>query len=167
MTGDRATEILKNAILLEKRGHAFYSKVAEQAKGEAVRSFFETMAAEEVKHIEMLSDQFRHYHQQKRFKPAGKGRRHGFETAGSILNDALKEQISAADYEAAAIAAAMAMEKNAIEIYASRAADAEDPNEKALYKWLAEWETRHLESLAEINRELTETIWHDNSFWPY
>ena len=31
MSEDRATEILKNAILLEKRGQAFYSKVAQQA----------------------------------------------------------------------------------------------------------------------------------------
>ncbi len=31
MSEDRATEILKNAILLEKRGHAFYAKVAAQA----------------------------------------------------------------------------------------------------------------------------------------
>jgi rubrerythrin len=61
----------------------------------------------------------------------------------------------------------MAMEKNAIQLYSDRASDAPDPNEKALYKWLAEWELQHLNFLAEIDKELTEQVWHDNNFWPF
>ena len=167
MTEDKTTEILKNAILLERRGYAFYSKVAEQATGEAVKRFFEMMAEEEVKHIQILSDQFKAYHEEKQFKPAADNENQAIETAGSILNEELKKQISAADYEAAAIAAAMAMEQKAIEIYSGRAADASDPNEKALYQWLADWEKQHLESLSAINNDITREIWHDNSFWPF
>lgn len=167
MTEDKSTEILKNAILLEKRGHAFYAKVAEQATGEAVKRFFEMMAEEEVKHIQILSDQFKTYHEKKRFTPLSEIGGRGFETAGAILNDDLKQQISAADYEAAAIAAAMAMEQKAIEIYSGRSSEASDPNEKALYRWLADWEQQHLEGLSEINNDITRKIWHDNSFWPF
>ena len=167
MTEDKTTEILKNAILLEKRGYAFYSKVAEQATGEAVKRFFEMMAEEEVKHIQILSDQFKAYHEEKQFKFSAETENTGFETAGAILNEELKNQISAADFEAAAIAAAMGMEQRAIEIYSGRAADASDPNEKALYQWLADWEKQHLESLSVINNDITQEIWHDNSFWPF
>jgi rubrerythrin len=167
MTEDKSTEILKNAILLEKRGHAFYAKVAEQATGGAVRRFFELMAEEEVKHIRILSDQFKTYHEEKRFKPPPETGGRGFETAEAILSDDLKQQISAADYEAAAISAAMAMEQKAIEIYNGRSSEATDPNEKALYRWLADWEQQHLESLSEINNDITREIWHDNSFWPF
>ena len=46
MSEDKTIEILKNAILLEKRGQAFYGKVAEQASGNAVKEFFEMMAGE-------------------------------------------------------------------------------------------------------------------------
>ncbi|MCK7507656.1 MAG: hypothetical protein MZV70_28840 [Desulfobacterales bacterium] len=60
--------------------------------------------------------------------------------------------MSAADFEAAAVAAAMSMEKNAIEIYSRRAAEAQDPDEKALYDWLAKWETAHLDFLAETRQ---------------
>ena len=167
MTEDKATEILKNAILLEKRGYAFYAKVASQASGEAVKQFFEMMAEEEVKHIQILSDQFKSYHEQKQFQPSSTDSQQGFDTAGAVLTDELKTQIAAADYEAAAIAAAMAMEKNAIDIYSKRASETQDANEKALYQWLAAWETQHLESLAEINREITQQVWNDNSFWPF
>ncbi|MCU0592283.1 MAG: ferritin family protein [Desulfobacterales bacterium] len=167
MSEDRATEILKNAILLEKRGHAFYSKVAQQARGEAVKKFFQLMAEEEVNHVQILSDQFKSYRSNKKFKPRDHIGQAEFTTVSEILTTDLKRQIAAADYEAAAIAAAMAMEKNAIQIYAARAAETQDPDEKELYGWLADWETRHLDFLAKIDRDLTEEIWHDNRFWPF
>jgi rubrerythrin len=167
MSEDRTTEILKNAILLEKRGHAFYSKVAQQATGEAVKKFFNLMAEEEVNHVKILSEQFTSYRAGKKFKSGAYADQGEFETAADILTQDLKRQISAADYEAAAIAAAMSMEKNAIRVYSSRAAETQDPDEKALYDWLAQWETRHLNFLAKIDKELTEEIWHDSHFWPF
>jgi rubrerythrin len=87
--------------------------------------------------------------------------------ASKVITTEFRKEISAADYEAAAISAAMSMEKNAINLYEDRAAEASDPNEKALYKWLAEWETQHLHFLSEIDKELREQIWNDNSFWPF
>jgi rubrerythrin len=167
MSEDRATEILKNAILLERRGHAFYTKVAQQAAGEAVRKFFNLMAEEEANHIQMLTEQFRSYHARKRFKTGAFSDPGEFKTVSDILTKDLMRQISAADYEAAAIAAAMSMEQNAIQVYARRAVEAQDPDEKAFYDWLAQWETRHLNFLAKIDKALTEAIWYDNSYWPF
>jgi rubrerythrin len=167
MSEDRATEILKNAILLEKRGQAFYAKVAQQASGEAVKAFFTLMAEEEVTHVKILSEQFKSYRTHKKFKPGAYREQGEFKTASDILTNDLKKQISAADYEGAAIAAAMSMERNAIQIYSRRAAEAQDPDEKALYDWLAKWETAHLNFLSKIDKELTEEIWHDNRFWPF
>ena len=148
MDDDKTTDILKSAILMEKRGRAFYDKVAQQASADAVKRFFETMAAEEENHIRILSE-----HQESGI-------------ASQVLSKEIKSEISAADYEAAAISAAMAMEESAIKLYSDRAAAATDPNEKALYNWLAKWETQHLNFLADIDRELTEDIWFDQSFWP-
>ena len=59
MSVDKTVEILKNAILLEKRGQAFYAKVAEQASSEAVKQFFSLMAEEELTHVSILSEQFK------------------------------------------------------------------------------------------------------------
>jgi len=167
MSEDKATEILKNAILLEKRGGAFYSKVAEQASGKAVKEFFELMADEEVKHIKILSEQFKAYQQNKKFNPGDYTADYGGSIAAGVLTQELIAEMSAADYEAAAISAAMSMEKNAIKLYSDRAAEAADPNEKTLYQWLSDWEKQHLHFLAAIDKELTEQIWYDNSFWPF
>ena len=167
MSEDRTVEILKNAILLEKRGKAFYQKVAQQASGKAVKAFFETMADEEVKHVKILADQYKAYQENQQFNPGNYSEEHGREMASKVITTQLKEEISAAGYEAAAISAAMSMEKNAISLYQNRADETNDPNEKALYKWLAEWEEQHLHFLSEIDNELREQIWNDNSFWPF
>jgi rubrerythrin len=84
-----------------------------------------------------------------------------------VLTRDLKNQVSAAGFESAAIAAAMAMEKNAIALYSQRAQEAKDPNEKSLYEWLSDWEQTHLALLVGIEREITEKIWNDNNFWPF
>jgi len=44
MGDDKTTDILKRAILLEKRGLAFYAKVAQQASADAVKRFFEKIS---------------------------------------------------------------------------------------------------------------------------
>lgn len=167
MSEDKTTEILKNAILLEKRGEAFYSKVAKQASERTVQAFFEMMAEEEIKHVKILTDQFKDYLQNKKFSPLDPVEDYTGGISPNVWTKKIKEEISAADYEAAAISAAMSMEKNAIKLYTDRAAEASDPNEKALYKWLAKWETQHLNFLSEIDKELTEQIWYDNNFWPF
>ena len=47
MSASQALNILKEAILLERRGKAFYNKVAEQAADPSVKEFFEIMAKED------------------------------------------------------------------------------------------------------------------------
>jgi rubrerythrin len=167
MADDKTTDILKSAILMEKRGQAFYEKVAQQASAEAVKRFFETMAAEEENHIRILSEQFKAYQANKQFNGGPFDDQHEPGIDSQVLSKEIKTEISAADYEAAAISAAMSMEESAIKLYSNRAAAATDPNEKALYNWLAKWETQHLNFLADIDRELTQDVWYDQSFWPF
>ena len=59
MVDTDALTILKRAILLETRGKAFYKKAAEEAGNQVVKEFFEMMAAEEVSHIKILSEQYK------------------------------------------------------------------------------------------------------------
>ena len=85
----------------------------------------------------------------------------------NVLTQDLVEAMQAADFEAAAVSAAVAMEKNAIKLYSTRAAEATDPDEKALYEWLTRWEKSHLSFLAELESELTQKVWFDQNFWPF
>ncbi|MDW7712141.1 MAG: ferritin family protein [Deferrisomatales bacterium] len=162
-----ALDILKSALLLERRGKAFYTAAAEQAKSRPVRELFERMAEEEERHIGVLSDQFASYRTRGAFAAPPADRDPSGDVAAAVLTRRLSESISAASFEAAAVSAAMALERNAIRLYADRAQSAQDPEERALYQWLADWEAGHLELLSKVDREVTEAAWNDNAFWPY
>ena len=158
--------ILKSALLLEMRGRSFYSKVASQTDKESVKAFFSMMAEEEEQHVRELSKQYKAYKAEGAFVPsaAEEGSR---DVADKVMTEGLKKQIDAAGFEAAAVAAAMNMEERAIRLYSDQAKAATDAEERAIYQWLADWERRHLDMLAEIDRGLTEDIWNDNNFWPF
>jgi rubrerythrin len=168
MKESKSLEILKMSLLMEHRGKAFYQKVAEQTDSEDVRNIFLIMADEERLHIDYLSKQFAHYQKHQKFNNESlslSGSDDGI--ANLILSEDVKNKISASGYEAAAISAAIDMENKAISVYKERAENAEDPEEKKLYSWLANWEKDHLRILAQLNKELTEKIWYDNQFWPF
>lgn len=169
MENDNAViEVLKQAILMEKRGKSFYKKVAEQTEDKEVKKIFNTMAKEEELHIRILSEQFSHYAHYNEFKISNL-KESGSEgtIADIILSKEIKNKISASGYEAAAIAAAIDMENRAIEYYADRALKSENPNERHMFEWLSNWEQSHLKILNELDKELLEQIWYDNKFWPF
>jgi rubrerythrin len=167
MKNEKAIEILKQAILLEKRGYSFYSTVAEQSKDPEIRNIFTIMAEEETAHVKFLSEQFVNYDKNHEFLKVKLPDLANEKISNLVLSDEIKNKISAAGFEGAAIAAAIDMEKKAIEIYTSQAAQASDPNEKNLFSWLADWENTHLNILSKLDNELKERIWLDNQFWPF
>ena len=162
------TDILKEAILLEQRGKAFYSTVASQTKSEAVRKVFSMMADEEDQHITYLSRQFSHYEKHRTFvENAPHTEDPSEEVVMQVLSSEMRDQISAASFEAAAIGAAMDFETRAVNLYAGRAESATDENERETYRMLAEWERGHHKWLLRIDKDLREQVWYDNSFWPF
>ncbi|WP_169728923.1 ferritin-like domain-containing protein [Desulfatirhabdium butyrativorans] len=159
--------ILKKAILLERRGKAFYSHVAQEAKTPSLREFFEGMAQEESQHEKILSEQFQAVQTTGHFTP-GKTPHPNTDIAVSrVLTPEIGIRLAAAGFEAAAISASMAMEANAIAMYRQASLDATDPNEKELYEWLSEFEKGHYETLGKMDRALTEAAWNDADFWPF
>jgi rubrerythrin len=167
MENQKTLDILKQAILLEKRGQSFYLTAAAQSNDPDLADIFSTMAEEETVHLKFLSDQFSNFDKNHQFMKIDLPDPANEKIAKRVLSDELKKKISAAGFEAAAISAAIDMEKKAIEIYSSQSMNSTDPNEKNLYSWLAEWEGSHLKILNNLDTELKERIWFDNQFWPF
>ena len=162
-----ADDILKTAILLERRGKAFYTTAARETKSEAVRKIFTTMAEEEDDHIKFLSRQFAEFQKNGKFAANDIKNPVDDADAAKILSDQVKKEISAAGFEAAAISAAIDFENRAIEVYQERADESEDTNEREMYQMLADWERTHHRLLYDLNEDLKEQIWYDNNFWPF
>lgn len=163
-----AEDILKEAILLEMRGKAFYTNVAEKTDSKSAKKIFGQMAEEEDEHINFLSNQFKNYQVTKTFTDVEDivEEQHD-EVAMKVLSEELKKEISAAGFEAAAISSAIDFEKRAIDLYSGRAKEAESDMEKKVYSMLARWEEGHAKALHELNEALKEDIWNDNNFWPF
>ncbi|PKP17172.1 MAG: hypothetical protein CVU05_16010 [Bacteroidetes bacterium HGW-Bacteroidetes-21] len=167
MENNKTLEILKMAILMEKRGQAFYTQVARATQNSEIRSIFELMAKEEVDHERFLSEQFKNYNANHTFGKIDLPKQEKDAFSDLIITDKIKKELSAASYEAAAISAAIDMENNAIHVYGERAKEATDPEEKALFQWLSDWEKTHHQVLLDIDNELKEQVWNDNHFWPF
>jgi rubrerythrin len=166
MAKDKTLEILKEAILLERRGNAFYQKMADHARNNATREFFQVMADEELRHQKIMEVQYKSYKEKACYAEVELKDGVDPTIADLVLTDNLKAKISASGFEAAAISAAMHMEEETISLYAHRAVAAQDPKEKAMFRWLADWEYSHLTFLAKLDREIKASIWEDNHFWP-
>ncbi len=163
---DKAVEVLKTAILLERRGKAFYTQAARQTESKSAKKIFEMMAEEEDEHIEFLTKQFKNYVEHHEFLKTDPAPDED-ETVVEILSKKIRSEINAAGYEAAAISAAIDFENRAIKIYSDRAEEATDPNEKDMYQMLADWEKGHHHLLHRLSEDLKEDIWNDNNFWPF
>ncbi|HPG73886.1 MAG TPA: ferritin family protein [Bacteroidales bacterium] len=168
MENKQLLDVLKTAILMEKRGQALYEEVAAKTQDPDVQRIFNIMAEEEKLHAKMLGEQFKNFSEHKEFiKQNLSASTADNEIADLVLSGKISKNISAAGFEAAAIAAAIDLETKSIEVYRSRAEVATDSNEKALFHWLADWEGTHYELLLKLDNELKEKIWSDNQFWPF
>lgn len=74
-----------------------------------------------------------------------------------VLNEEFKKEITAADYKAATIDAAMDFEMRTIKIYSSRAKQLDEPHEEELYRIHAGCRKGHHELLERINDEVKST----------
>lgn len=163
----KTLDILKQAILLERRGKAFYTQVAKQTDNADVQHIFEIMAKEEVLHEKFLSNQYKAYEKEGKFADVDLPKEEDDGIANLVLSKDMKASIEAASFEAAAISAAIDMETKAIKVYADQAEVATDPKEKALYEWLSDWEKTHHKILFELDEDLKQRVWNDNHFWPF
>jgi rubrerythrin len=165
MLENNTLDILKGAILLEHRGKALYDSVVKTTKADAVRELFKFLSNEEIQHISILENQYRKINRNQDIELQDLEIT-DFHSEHPVLTEKIVKEISGAGYEASVIAAALDFEKRAVAYYSEYALSVTDQAEKGLYEWLAKWETTHMSLLAELDREIREQVWHDNSFWP-
>lgn len=169
MPSGYSMEVLKKALLLEKRGKSFYSRISESTEHKHVMEFFQAMAEEEQRHIDALMFQYKSIRETGNFIFNGSSyeKNDPFVAAEVVFDEAMVQMIAGADYESAAIMAAIALEERSVKLYAETAESSENEEEKQLYHWLVAWENRHLNQLLKIDQAIVEKIWSDNNYWPY
>ena len=144
-------EILQKAYQIEVDGHTFYTMTAERAPRPAVRELFEKLAADEVQHKAYLQAVA------SRFDAEGTAAfRLKLRTpelaafSDQIFTERFREQARGAAFEAAVLSIGMQLETNAISHFTSAAAQASEVEVREFYRFLADWEQQHFDSLQNI-----------------
>jgi len=160
-------DALKQGILLERKGKAFYLVAASQTESPAVKAFFNEMAAEEIIHDRYLSQIFANYQRSGEITNIDFSNSDIRKASRTVIDQSLITSISSAGYEAAAISAAIDMEKRSIDLYTSQAEKSTDRETRDMFLFLSNWEKEHLAVLMQIDAEFREKVWLDNNFWPF
>ncbi|MBT8360388.1 MAG: ferritin family protein [Desulfobacterales bacterium] len=155
MNEQKAAELLKKAIILEKQGQAFYRSVSKTTAIDSLKKLFDRMAEEEKIHENTLRTQLDYLINKGEFDTDLLKNDPG-EFAKIVFSADIIKSIKGADYEASAISAAMGLEIRSSEFYSERAEATDDATEKELFSSLADWESSHLKVLSDLNRRLLE-----------
>jgi rubrerythrin len=164
---ERKKEILKNAMIIERKAYVFYKKLADDATDASLKNLFEVLSDEEIKHFDTLKKQYLSLKNDNKFSPLVVSPKDKENPVSKVLTKEVLQKLSEVTFETAAIYGAYLLEKNSIDYYSNCLKEAEDSEEKALFEWLSIWEQGHLELLNSIDNDIKEEIWLNNKFWPF
>ena len=160
MDKKRVTEILKEAIIIERQSSNFYEHEALEAEHSSVSKIFKIIAEEEKKHEQSLLEEYKHFLDDGNLHHLENLKEHS-ELFSHVVSEDIKEEIKSASHESAALSAALGIERNAYELYSQRAKESDYQLEKELYEKLAIWEQDHIKFLSKLNRKIIQSAFFD------
>lgn len=162
------TEALLQAIKAERDGHSFYimaSKGTDDPKG---REIFETLALEELDHMNFLRAQYDSIISTGKPNTNVKlGPRADLDNLSPIFSKNIKGRISEAHIEMSALSIGIQLELEASKFYQTQAEIATDPDIKNFFSELADWENGHYQALLSQQEEFKTDYWSDSGFAPF
>jgi len=148
-----ATSPLDYAIQLEQDGQQFYTEAAASTSCVLGKKMFESLAADEHRHEEILRGVAAAMH----VSVAGDMPKERLVTLFAELGPGLKAELGADPDDTKVIEKAVDMELASVELYDGRAAKAAAEADKALYARLADEERQHVDILRNTLMYLNDT----------
>jgi len=159
---------LLKAIKGERDGHSFYLMAAQGSQDPKGKEIFETLAKEELDHMQFLMAQYNSILETGKPNLGVKlGPKLELEGMSPIFSDHLKTRIKEAHIEMSALSIGIQLELDAMKFYRSESEKADDPDIKNFYAQLAEWESGHYRALLSQQEELKEDYWSSGGFSPF
>jgi len=162
------TEALIQAIKAERDGHSFYTMAAKGTDDPKGKEIFETLALEELDHMNFLRAQYDSII--KTGQPDTKvklGPKADLDNISPIFSKNIKGRISEAHIEMSALSIGIQLELEATKFYQTHADAAADPAIKAFFTELAQWENGHYHALLSQQEEFKADYWSDGGFAPF
>ncbi len=159
---------LARAMQAETDGHHFYRMAAQSTPDPKGREVFEQLAREELEHFHFLKAQQRsiletgRVDRTARLQPLA-----ALEGPSPIFSDGFRARLKDAHFEMTALSVAIQLEESAFRFYDAQAVEARDPEVKAFYQQLADWERRHHAALQRQHDACKEDYWQASGFSPF
>lgn len=157
-------EAVKTAIVTEIRGQQIYQAAAEKAADPAARQMFLSLAEDEDQHKKFLMQNFKSLIESGTWSvPATAENLTPLDHPETITQDFLN-RVKGGEFEMAVVAAGAELERSAIAFYAKAAAECPDEESAKVFRFLADWEKDHLNSLVDLQARLTDAFFADQGF---
>ncbi|MEW6141673.1 MAG: ferritin family protein [Chloroflexota bacterium] len=147
-------EILEQAVKVEQQGLDFYRRAAERTQNAAGKAFFDSLVEDEKKHERILRVEYEKVKSGAGFVQASSAVRMTLpELTLFPKQDVLKIPPKATDLEVLQIA--IDFERRGYEMYMKASDGVADLNGKAVYQYLAKWESHHRDLLERALNQLS------------
>lgn len=160
-------EAVKTAIITELRGLEIYSAAAEKATDSAARQMFETLADDERAHKDFLEKNYRSLLERGEWSVPATPENLSPLDHSDVISPAFLQRVRGGAFELAIVAAGVELERSAIAYYRQQAAECPDPTAKDTFRFLADWEKGHLDSLVDLERQMREMYFSEQGFSPF
>ena len=167
MSREAILDIVRRAYQIEVDGYTFYSMTAEQAQKPAVEELFAKLASDEAKHQAFLKSVAAGYEQKGAgafsidVRPTDWA---GF--TSQMFTGRFREQAAGAQFEMAVLSIGMTLETNAIQYFSQASAQATEKEVKDFYRFLADWEKQHYDSLQTLLTIVRDDHMAESGFAP-
>jgi len=158
--------IVRQAILNEVEGRAFYEMAAAQATNLEVKAALQHLGNEEKEHEHWLRSLNRSLQERNAFVLDWDKMMELAKVKSPGIFDKAEEAFQFNAMELAMFGAGLLMEKNSIDFYQKASKEATSPEAKRLYDQLVQWETVHLDHLEQIHERLRDEWWEKQQFSP-
>ncbi len=154
-------QAMETAIRMERDGHDFYKKAAARSNSSMGRSVFESLAADEMQHLETFRQIFRDDVPEIDLGELSKTSEK-YEDLPVFPKDPEGAGVEPDADELEALHTAMDAEERSIDYYTRVMADAEDPGVKAVLEKIIEQEKSHFALLSDELDHMNSTgYWYD------
>jgi rubrerythrin len=159
---------LLTAMKAERDGHSFYMMAANSTGDPKGRMIFETLAREELDHLQFLREHYDSVTKTGQLSSTAKlNARLELVGRSPLFSDSLRQRIKEAHFEMSALSIGVQLEYDAMKFYQRKAEETDLPDARKFFAELASWETGHYQALLRQQEELKDDYWSDAGFSPF